>query len=241
MRSWCLQGLSSSSKNLTYQRNCVPRSSVHWNLTSSIWDRCVWSLVPPSSHWLHPSGGLHPPRRGPVGCRRLALGVLVLLPSTGVLAFLPFLLGAQLGEKSQPVLLGRKCSLHRGETSGHPVELQGCPTTLVWLISWSWGFPQLCHQQHHPQFVASGGVPRSTFLSGPGCDHSGLHLDSLWGSGLGALVLCLDWTLPICAEGQGPVPSLCLGGRGTNTWSFPIRLGCTPMSRPPESSLFLPY
>ena len=64
--------------------------------------------------------------------------MLVLLPSTGVLAFLPFLLGAQLGEKSQPVLLGRKCSLHRGETSGHPVELQGCPTTLVWLISWSW-------------------------------------------------------------------------------------------------------
>ena len=135
-----------------------------------------------------------------MGCRQLSRGVLVLLPSTGVLVFLPLLLGAQLGEKSQPILLGRKWPLRRGEAGGHPVELRDTRPC------WSGLSPPGPGASLH--FATSSITCSSWPRVLPGCDHSGLHLDCLWGSGLGALVLRLDFTLPVCAEGHGPVALL---------------------------------
>lgn len=155
-----------------------------------------------------------------MGCRQLAHGVLVLLPSTGVLAFLPLLLGAWLGEKSQPVLLGRKQLLRRGEAGGHPVELRDVRP------HWSGLSPPGPGASLH--FATSSITYSSWPRVFPGCDHSGLHLDCLWGSGLGALVLQLDFTLPVCAEGQGPVALLVPQRWDTFTRSFPTRARMPP-------------
>lgn len=183
-----------------------------------------------------------------MGCRQLALGVLVLLPSTGVLAFLPLLLGALLGEKNQPVLLGRTWPLCRGEASGHPVSSRDVQPHWCGLSPPGPGASLHFATSSITRSLWPQGVPRSTLLLGPGCDHSGLHSDSLglWlggpgpPRGLDSARLCRragPCALLVPRKGGHQHPPLPIRAKGP----FPSGFRCTPRSRPPEGSPFLSY